>query len=405
MHKSGQLPVVLGLLLLTLSGHWVAAQSVKKPDTFLLNAELLGANKETIRRGDQPLRSAQQSVLMAADQVLKKAAHSVTEKSKTPPSGDKHDYMSVGPYWWPDSTKANGLPYIRKDGQINPERSAIKDETYLKNLCNDVQTLAVAYYFSDDEKYARRAAELLRVWFLNADTRMNPNLNYGQAIPGITDGRGIGLIDTRSLAKLVDAVQLLKASKAWPTSDHVALQGWFRQFLDWMLTSPIGKDEADEHNNHGTYYDLQAVAFALFLDDKPLAKKLVEQQTYARIQSQLKVDGSQPHELARTLSWDYSVMNLLGFFGLASLAENVNIDLWNYETPDGQSIKKAFFWLLPYASGQKPWDHKQIKPMHRELFEPLELVARPRYKRADDSSVPNPTADERSFFILTHSLF
>ena len=392
-------------MLPALPGNWVAAQPAKKPTTFLLSADLLRSNKEKIQRGDQPLRTAQQSVLISADQVLKKAAHSVVEKSKTPPSGDKHDYMSVGPYWWPDSTKANGLPYIRKDGQVNPERSAIKDETHLKDLSNDVQTLAVAYHFSDDEKYARRAAELLRVWFLNPDTRMNPNLNYGQAIPGITDGRGIGLIDTRGLAKLVDAVQLLNGSKAWPKADHVALQGWFRQFLDWMRTSPIGKDEADEHNNHGTYYDLQAIAFALFLDDKPLAKQLIEQQTYARIQSQLTADGSQPHELARTLSWDYSVMNLMGFFGLARLAENVNIDLWTYETPDGKGIKKAFSWMLPYASGQKTWNYKQIKPMHRDLFEPLERVARSKYKRTDDSPAPNPTTDERSLFILTHSLF
>ncbi len=383
-------------------GLWLSPE--QKPTTFLLNADLLRTTKAAIQQGDQSLRAARQTLLKTADQVLTKAAHSVVEKSKTPPSGDKHDYMSVGPYWWPDSTKANGLPYIRKDGQINPERSAIADETYLKTLCNDVQTLAVAYYFSDDEKYARRAAELLRVWFLNADTRMNPNLNYGQAIPGITDGRGIGLIDTRSLAKLVDAVQLLKPSNAWPAADHVALQGWFRQFLNWMLTSPIGKDEADEHNNHGTYYDVQVIAFALFLDDKALAKKWIEEQTYARIQSQLKADGSQPHELARTLSWNYSVMNLQGFFGLASLAENVNIDLWNYETPDGKSIKKAFLWLLPYASGQKTWAHKQIKPLHRDLFEPLDLVARTRYKRADDLAAPNPATAERSFFTLTHSL-
>ncbi len=95
----------------------------------------------------------------------------------------------------------------------------------------------------------------------------------------------------------------------------------------------------------------------------------------------------------------------MGFFGLARLAENVNIDLWAYETPDGKSIKKAFFWMLPYASGQKTWDHKQIKPMHRELFQPLERVARSRYKGADDPAAPNPMTNERSLFTLTHSLF
>lgn len=403
MNKFKQCVAVFGCIFLVAAVFQAIAQSSGKPTTFLLDAALLKANKDRIQQGNGPLKIAKQTLLVAADKVLTEPAHSVVEKTKTPPSGDKHDYMSVGPYWWPDSTKANGLPYIRKDGQINPERSAIKDETYLKNLCDDVPTLALAYYFSDDEKYARRATELLRVWFLNSDTRMNPNLNFGQAIPGITEGRGIGLIDTRALANLVDAVQLLRPSKAWSPTDQVALQGWFRQFLTWMLTSPIGKDEEDEHNNHGTYYDFQTVAFALFLDDKPLAKQMIEQKTYQRIESQLKPDGSQPHELARTLSWGYSVMNLKGFFGLASLAENVNIDLWHYETPDGKSLKKAYQWMLLYAENRQPWTFQQIKAIHREDFGPLKAVADVKYGRADEAKTPTPA--EASLLALTNSLF
>ncbi|MBC8153296.1 MAG: alginate lyase family protein [Bacteroidetes bacterium] len=407
MRKMKQFLAVFGCLVLTLtvSALPVTAQSAGKPTTFLLDAALLKANKDRIQQGNESLKTAKQTLLAAADKALAEPAHSVVEKSKTPSSGDKHDYMSVGPYWWPDLTKATGLPYIRKDGQINPERSAIQDEMYLKNLCANVQTLALAYYFSDDEKYARRATELLRVWFLNPQTRMNPNLNFGQAIPGITEGRGIGLIDTRNLANLVDAVQLLRPSKAWPQTDQVALQGWFRQFLTWMLTSPIGKDEEDEHNNHGTYYDFQTVAFALFLDDKPLAKQMIEQKTYRRIQSQLKPDGSQPHELARTLSWGYSVMNLKGFFGLAALAENVQIDLWNYETPDGKSLKKAYQWMLPYAENRQPWTFPQIKALHHEDFDPLKTIAGVKYGSAGEQKAPAPALGEAGLLALTNSLF
>lgn len=383
----------------------VMAQPVGKPGTFLLDGTLLASNKVRIQRGDATLQSARQSLLAQADKLLTKAAHSVVEKTKTPPSGDKHDYMSVGPYWWPDSTKPGGLPYIRKDGQINPDRYAIQDGTYLNALCDDVQLLALSYYFSNDDKYARRAAELLRIWFLDKETRMNPNLNYGQAIPGITEGRGIGLIDTRMLAKLVDAVSLLTGSPAWPKQDQTALQGWFRQFLTWTLTSPIGKDEADEHNNHGTYYDFQTVAFALFLQDKALAKQLIEQNTYKRIQSQLKEDGSQPHELARTLSWNYSVMNLKGFVGLALLAKNVDIDLWNYKTADGKSIKDAYQWLVPYAEGQKPWTFQQIKAMHPEDFMPLPLIVKAQFDKGSETSRFSGKATGRDVFLLTNALF
>ncbi|MEZ0483853.1 alginate lyase family protein [Fibrella aquatica] len=387
----------IGFLLLVC----VLSATAQKPSTFLLNGALLQANKTQIAQGNAALLAARKKVLANADKLLSKPAHSVVEKTKMPPSGDKHDYMSVGPYWWPDSTKANGLPYIRKDGQINPERYAVQDETYLKAMCEEVQQLAVAYYFSDDEKYARKAADLLRVWFLNPATHMNPNLNYGQAIPGITEGRGIGLIDTRMFAKLVDAVQLLKGSKAWTNKEHAALQGWFRQFLDWMMMSPIGKDEEDEHNNHGTYYDVQAVAIALFLDDKGLAKQIIEQKTLKRIQSQLKEDGSQPHELARTLTWGYSVMNLKGFFGLAQLAENVNIDLWNYETADGKSLKKAYFWMLPYADQTKPWTFQQIKTPNFDEFTTVKAIASQKYKQGDATVLPG----QDSLFALTRSLF
>ncbi|MEZ0607099.1 alginate lyase family protein [Fibrella sp. WM1] len=387
-------------LFLTLVVGPATAQPASKPATFLIDASLLQASKRAMQQGDATLLAARQTLLATANKALSKPMHSVVEKTKLPPSGNKHDYMSVGPYWWPDSTKANGLPYIRKDGQINPERYAVQDATYLNALCEDVQLLALAYYFSDDETYARRAAELLRVWFLNPDTRMNPNLNYGQAIPGITEGRGIGLIDTRMLAKLVDAVQLIKGTKAWPAADQRALQGWFRSFLTWMQTSPVGKDEEDEHNNHGTYYDFQTVAFALFLDDKPLAQQLIQQKTMPRIQSQLKPDGSQPHELARTLSWGYSLMNLKGFFGLAQLAEAVNIDLWNYQTPDGKSLKKAYQWLIPYAEGEKPWTFQQIKPLHPEEFLPIKAVAEAKYGSATAATTSND-----SMFRLTRSLF
>ncbi|MCX6217898.1 alginate lyase family protein [Spirosoma sp.] len=383
----------------------VLAQPVTTPSTFLLDATLLASNKARLQQGDASLQAARKSLLAQADNLLTKPAHSVVEKTKTPPSGDKHDYMSVGPYWWPDSTKPGGLPYIRKDGQINPDRYAIQDGTYLNALCDDVQTLALSYYFSNDDKYARRAAELLRTWFLDKETRMNPNLNYGQAIPGITEGRGIGLIDTRMLAKLVDAVQLLNGSPAWPKQDQTALQAWFRQFLTWMLTSPIGKDEADEHNNHGTYYDFQTVAFALFLQDKTMAKQLIEQNTYKRIQSQLKEDGSQPHELARTLSWNYSVMNFKGFLGVALLAKNVGIDLLNYETSDGKSLKKAYQWLLPYAEGQKPWPFQQIKAMHPEEFMPVPFIVNARFNTGTAPNKSPARTPGSPVFVLTNALF
>jgi hypothetical protein len=210
---------------------------------------------------------------------------------------------------------------------------------------------------------------------------MNPNLNYGQAIPGITEGRGIGLIDLHNLPMLIDGIQLLKPVLV--PSEYKAIQQWYKQYLTWMRTSPIGLDEADEFNNHGTWYDVQQVTIALFTEQPELAKQILEEQTKKRIDSQLEVDGQQPKELARTLSWNYSLFNLKAFFELALLAENVNVDLWHYESGEKKSMQKAFMWLLQYATGAKEWQHQQIK--HKDDKEYLELarIAAQKYPSAD----------------------
>jgi hypothetical protein len=372
--------------------------------TFLIKPQYLENAKDKIQKGDKALLKALEDLKIRADKALTLGPYSVTYKSKVPPSGDKHDYMSVGPYWWPDSTKSDGLPYIRKDGQVNPERYTIKDADYHGSLCRDVNLLGLAWYFTGDTKYSDHAAKLLKVWFLDKETRMNPNLNYGQAIPGVTDGRGIGIIDTHVLARLIDGLQLLKDSKSLSAADYKGIQDWYKAFLHWMQTSPIGLDEADEFNNHGTWYDVQTVSIALFTGQDDLAKQILEEQTKKRIASQLANDGSQPHELARTVSWNYSVMNLQGFFQLAALAENVGVDLWHYTTPEGKSIKSAFTWLLPFAEQKKPWTHKQIKPIHLEGFAALARIASQYYPDLNISGLKTDESGE-SITLLTNTTY
>jgi len=385
------------------------AQTSKSPEAFLVDAKLLETNKTKIKKGDKEMTKALGELRRDADAALKNGPYTIVTKTKLPPSGDKHDYMSVGPYWWPDSTKANGLPYIRRDGVVNPERHGVKDADDLKLLGRDVKLLGMAYYFTNDEKYAQHARVLLRTWFLDKETKMNPHLKYGQAIPGVTEGRGIGIIDTKCMVDVIDGVQLIRNSKSWSEADHKELQSWFGEFLDWMLTSPIGKDEADEHNNHGVYYDLQVVSMCLFLGNKEQAKKILQEQTIPRIESQINEDGSQPHELARTKSWGYATMNLKGFFGLARLGEWAGVDLWNYQTTGGKSIKKAFEWLLPYAADEKSWTHQQIEePIEWKNFVPTLRMSEAHYQI--HRTKPLITQFEKEYknngiSILTNSMF
>ncbi|MDQ3813687.1 MAG: alginate lyase family protein, partial [Armatimonadota bacterium] len=192
-----------------------------------MNAVGLSTAKARLAAGDQTLQPALHKLVQEADDSLKAGPFSVMQKRLVPPSGDKHDYMSLGPYWWPDPAKPDGKPYIRRDGYVNPESTNDDtDRPKLAKMKANVETLALTTYFTGKEAYAEHAARLLRTWFLDPATRMNPHLNYGQAIPGIVDGRGIGIIDTGILAALCDAVALLEASPAWTPDDQRGLVQW-----------------------------------------------------------------------------------------------------------------------------------------------------------------------------------
>ncbi|PYF72398.1 alginate lyase family protein [Pedobacter nutrimenti] len=349
------------------------------PEVSLLNAGLLKTKKEAYLRKDKEVTRQVDFVLKTADGYLDTKPKSVLDKSFTPPSGSKHDYMSLAPYFWPDPAKADGRPYIRKDGERNPEIRTITDGTYLSDLNNKCKFLSLAYYFTNTEKYAAKASQLMQIWFLNPETKMNPNLNYAQAIRGVNDGRGIGIIETRSLADLADWAGLLTGSASWNTKEMQGLKDWYKQYLNWMMTSKNGQDEHHAKNNHGTHYDTQIVAFALFTGDRKLAAQTLK-ESLKRIPVQIEPDGQQPLELERTNAYGYSTMNLNGWFNLAILGEKLDIDLWNYSTTDGRSLRKALDWLIPYTIGDKPKDHKQISPYNKgEMYRPL-LLAGLKYK-------------------------
>lgn len=350
------------------------------PRVFLLNARQLQDTRNRIRAGDPGVSPAWAKLEADAQKALTAGPFSVVTKDPTPPSGTKHDYMSQAPYFWPDPNRPNGLPYIRRDGERNPEINKITDHRSLDQMVAAVETLALAYYFSGKEAFATKAVQLLRAFFLDPATRMNPHLQFAQAIPGVNTGRGIGLIETRGLTRVVDAVGLLASSRALSEADHRGLEDWFRRFLKWMLESKNGRDEAAAKNNHGTYYDLQVASFALFLGEREFAKDILQAARTKRIATQIEPDGRQPLELARTKSWSYSVGNLDGLMLLARLGENVGVDLWNYQSADGRSIRRALDYLVPVALGEQKWTYQQLGEWPPQMLFPLLRRAATKYR-------------------------
>jgi hypothetical protein len=219
----------------------------------------------------------------------------------------------------------------------------------------------------------------MRVWFLDPATRMNPNLEYAQAIRGINTGRGIGLIETHGFSSTVDSIGMIAGSKSWTDADQKGMEKWFGTFLRWMQESKNGRDESAAKNNHGSFYDVQAVSLALFTGNKTLATSILRREPQ-RISAQLGKDGGQPLELARTKALGYSSFNLSALFQLACLGENVGLDLWSYKDRDGKSIRAALDFLTPYVTGEKKWTYQQIAPYEPGQIVPLYVIAASKYK-------------------------
>jgi len=364
---------------------------------LILYRDDLERARRRVRQSDAGALPAARKLHRDAEHALANAPYSVTHKTVSAPGGSKHDYRSMAPYWWPNPNSANGLPYVRRDGAVNPERDQTSDCRRLDGMIQAVKTLSMAYYFFGEDKHAARAAELLRVWFLNDATRMNPHLDYAQAVPGRSQGRGAGIIETHGFPALLDAVALLGASPAWTPSDHQRLRVWFNRYLRWLLESSNGKEEAGAKNNHGTWCDVQIASYALFSGQEEIAKKVLTAFGNARIAAQVEPDGRQPRELARAQAWHYSVFNLAALFDAAALADRVGIDLWNFA--NGANIRSALDWLVPFATGEKKWTDKESASIEAQRLAPLLRIASLHYRDAPYEQIlaklPKIAGDER----------
>ena len=341
------------------------------PLTNLLDPSVLIDAKEGLKhKNNSILQMSLNELLQEANSFLIKKPHSVIEKLQLPASGNKHDFLSLAPYMWPDPSKPKGVPYIARDGEVNPEVNSIPDKKNLGVMTHMVKILSLSYFFTDNPIYASKAGELLRVWFLNEKTYMNPNLKYAEMFRGKNNGFAQGIMAGVNLPEVIDAVGLIQNSQTWTKQDQRGMELWFSEYLDWLLNSNYGKQEAQKINNHGTYYKVQASSIALFLNRTDIAKSILNaimqepsSATFVDIQKQLAAtvqpDGRQPFELMRSNSLDYSMFNLLGLFRLASIGKRIGMDLWHYETSQGAGLQTALDYLLPYALKKQDWPYSQ----------------------------------------------
>eukprot|EP00127_Corallochytrium_limacisporum_P000390 Clim_evm85s11 gene=Clim_evmTU85s11 len=360
---------------------------------FMYNEDILSKEKEKYRSGsaNEHLSGLLEELRRTAEDSLKHGPFSVVNKNKAPPSNDKHDYYNPAPYFWPNPETADGMPYVWRDGERVPgtelygEGSDDYDRTRLQSFYGNTTALALGWYFFDVDEYAVKAAENIKVWFVDEETRMNPRLIYSQIRWGHNGnvGSASGVIETKDFYFVLDAVRLIHRSGNLEETDMEAIHTWCANLLKYLQEEKQGKSERGTNNNHGTFYDLQTASLAAFINDLPTFLRIVN-WSKMRIAAQFEADGSMPHELKRTTSFHYAMFALHGWYCLARYAEGAGVDLWNYSVPDREEpiFKTALKWIVPYY--KEPWERQQIDPIDIERVLPLYYMGVAHYPEIRD---------------------
>lgn len=297
-----------------------------------------------------------EQILSAAALALQAPCEHITDVIAPMSAGGPHDFYSNADYWWPNPDTPDGLPYIGRDGETNPG-NFIAHRMAMRRMRTHVAALAAAYRLTGEGQYSTKACRFLREFFIDEETRMAPHLLYAQAIPGVSPGRGIGIIDTLHLTDIPFAVMALRGAPGMDDSLYTALQGWFETYMDWILTHPQGKDEQNAKNNHSVACFVQLAAFARFTGREDVLQLSRSRYQEVFLPQQMAADGSFPQELRRTKPYSYSIFVLDNMVSLCQLLSDSEHDLWHYTTRDGKNITLGLNYLMPFLQNKASWPY------------------------------------------------
>ncbi len=314
--------------------------------------------RSAILRKESWTQDAVRRLRAAADLRLKEGPWSVTTDRPKDVELDLHDYYSEAPYWWPDPAKPGG-PFLRKDGQVNPARFNA-NRNALTSMCDAVFTLGTAAFLLDESRYAQRAARIINTWFVNPKLRMNPSLEYAQAVPGVDTGSGAGILDGRSFIRAIQGMEFLSQTGAWDPKDQAAVHKWFDEYLRWLTRSKAAEDEKDSGNNHASWWTAQVAAIATFQGDQPteqMAFNFYRDHIFPR---QIRHNGSAPREEARNRSLSYSLFNVEAYTVICRIAQVRGVDLWSVQSRNRATVATVIDYLAPYLADPHKWTKEQI---------------------------------------------
>jgi len=296
-----------------------------------------------------------------ADRHMKEGPWTVTTDRPKGLELDSHDYYSEAPYYWPNPDNPSG-PYIRKDGQTNPARFTA-NRTALIAMCDAVLSLGAAAFLLDNAAYGQRAAADIRAWFLNPKTRMNPSFDFAQAVPGLNNGQGAGVIDGRPFIRAIQGMEFLAQTSYWTPAEQAAVRKWFEEYLHWLTTSKNATDEKKSGNNHASWWTAQVAAVASFVEDGRTQQMAFSYYRDRIFPHQIRPNGSAPREEVRSRSLTLSAFNLEAFTLVCRMAQvhgaSATADLWNIRARNGATVSTVIDYLSPYLLDPRKWSKEQ----------------------------------------------
>jgi tetratricopeptide (TPR) repeat protein len=293
-------------------------------------------------------------ILRLAREVLASKPLSIADQVATNSAGGPHDFFSQADYSWPNPKSTNGLPYVDRDGYSNPNTFTYH-RLAMRQMKDAVAALAAAYALTGEDRYVAKAAEFLRVFFLDAQTRMNPNLQYAQAVLGSSTGRSYGIIDTLHLAELPVAIRFLEKSPAFPPAVDLGMKRWFADYTHWIMTSTNGVKEMNAGNNHSIACFVQLASFAKLTGDNAVLDLARRRFKEVLLPRQMTNDGSFPLELKRSKPYGYSIFQADNVSILCHLLSTKNNDLWKFTLPDGRGPRQAVDFIYPFLANKNRW--------------------------------------------------
>jgi hypothetical protein len=296
-------------------------------------------------------------ILKAAEEALTAAPTTITSSQAQLSEGGPNDFYSNADYFWPDPSKPNGLPYLQRDGQSNPGNFNAH-RAAMRKMRDAVAVLGAAYKLTGDDRYAAKAVEFLRVFYLDLKTRMNPNLQFAQAVPGRSPGRSYGIIDGLHMVEVPLAIEAMENSSSFPTGVLSGLKEWFGAMARWMETSKNGREEVAAKNNHAAAFCLQLAVFSQFAGDQARFEECRRQFKTVFVADQMAPDGSFPRELARTKPYGYSIFQLDNMAALCQVLSRPDDNLWTFTLPDGRGMRRAMDYLHPFLADKSKWPLK-----------------------------------------------